>query len=397
MDQHGDEDHQRPQGNFLLQQQEQQINFRMKRHPELQPYVPTDRTNFLAGSRAKINKVGGVSSTQKPKKCFSMTRLNQLAQPKKVYNKNGSTATTTATATTTSTAASSSLSSSLTSQTATTATSLTTPAPAPKPITVPTPRPTSAPTPKPAVAPTPKPIATPIQKPTSAPIQKPAPAPTQKPIPAPTPKPIQAPSPKISPAPDSKQILVPSPKPIPTSTPKLIKPQQQQQSQASLWDELNGGTSSGGENVIESTIHDQLSDLSMNDRHYQSATSNILNESETPTNGINYSKDFGSLCRDLEADMIAGGIIQAAAAATATNTSKAPSSTNANDSTATFSSVIEESIRNGTGDGRVRPTIKADDELTEIVRREELERKSRMSLVDDILLKTREGSINQSS
>lgn len=90
---------------------------RMKKHPELQPYVPTDRfstfsyssstTNNRAGSNSngnhninnkspyshrsplynsvngKVSSSSNNNSSGQPKRYVSMTRLNQLAQPKK--------------------------------------------------------------------------------------------------------------------------------------------------------------------------------------------------------------------------------------------------------------------------------------------------------------------------
>lgn len=83
------------------------VDVRMKRHPELQPYMPCDRfvpTTTPARSTTAKNSFGGSSNlaalgcangggggpiasssghNNRPKKYVSMTRLNQLAQPKR--------------------------------------------------------------------------------------------------------------------------------------------------------------------------------------------------------------------------------------------------------------------------------------------------------------------------
>lgn len=90
------------------QSNELQHDFRMKRHPELQPFVPYDKDRYLTNSKSPLNFGASVSSRTNnnnsnsntlrsitssdaknpPKKCVSMNRLNQLAQPKRVPNNN---------------------------------------------------------------------------------------------------------------------------------------------------------------------------------------------------------------------------------------------------------------------------------------------------------------------
>lgn len=84
----------------------------MKRHPELQPFVPIDRERNLAFKgptkiATNATNTNDAKSPSKPKKCVSMTRLNQLAQPRRVLTRTNPTPTT-------STLPSSSLSSSTT-------------------------------------------------------------------------------------------------------------------------------------------------------------------------------------------------------------------------------------------------------------------------------------------
>lgn len=96
-----------------LSQSSHPIDVRMKRHPELQPFVPSDRSldrernlAFKGPTRIATNLNDAKLPSSKPKKCVSMTRLNQLAQPKRVLQRNPPQ--------TTSTLPSSSLSSSIT-------------------------------------------------------------------------------------------------------------------------------------------------------------------------------------------------------------------------------------------------------------------------------------------
>lgn len=105
------EQQQKPLLQQYLLQPSHPIDVRMKRHPELQPFVPLDRERILAfkgPTRTVTNatKTNDAKSPSKPKRCVSMSRLNQLAQPKRVLNRNP--------ITTTSTLPSSSLSSSTT-------------------------------------------------------------------------------------------------------------------------------------------------------------------------------------------------------------------------------------------------------------------------------------------
>lgn len=62
--------------------------------------------------------------------------------------------------------------------------------------------------------------------------------------------------------------------------------------------------------VNESSLADQLSEMSVNERLYESAASELVPDSENnSTNGINYDRNPDSLCRELEQDLIAKGIV----------------------------------------------------------------------------------------
>lgn len=104
----------RTQQPYHIFQPERQFDVRMKRHPELQPYVPSERDKFTSGSKKQQGNLAGSSNggprsnirqlrnvhpsvnsgdnrstspSVKPKKCVSMTRLDQLAQPKRIFTK----------------------------------------------------------------------------------------------------------------------------------------------------------------------------------------------------------------------------------------------------------------------------------------------------------------------
>lgn len=90
-----------------LVQSMQQIDVRMKRHPELQPYVPSDRDRLMIKNKKSANGSGGPDTKPKlgQRKYVSMNRINQLAQPKKVVQRNpqaSSASNSTSTSTTTS-------------------------------------------------------------------------------------------------------------------------------------------------------------------------------------------------------------------------------------------------------------------------------------------------------
>lgn len=166
--------------------------------------------------------------------------------------------------------------------------------------------------------------------------------------------------------------------------------------QASLWDELNGDTTNNKsleptvptKPVSEvSVINDQVSDLSLNDRHYQSAASDLVQDSETSSNGVNYSKDLESLCLDLDAaGLIAGKM---------THNLGQPETGNADkqliETLRVFSPSDKELLKTLKEDEEKK--TRAEEELKELAKREEQERQSRRSIVDSILSRVQ----NQSS
>lgn len=72
-----------------LQQQQSLLDFRMKRHPELQPFVPSDRDKcpLNHSNRRKPNHLVTDPVNKQPKQFVSMNRLDQLAQPKRVFTR----------------------------------------------------------------------------------------------------------------------------------------------------------------------------------------------------------------------------------------------------------------------------------------------------------------------
>lgn len=62
--------------------------------------------------------------------------------------------------------------------------------------------------------------------------------------------------------------------------------------------------------VEERNIVEQVSEMSVNDPFYQSAASDLVPDSETSTNGINYDRNAESLCREFEQDLIAKGMVK---------------------------------------------------------------------------------------
>lgn len=147
-------------------------------------------------------------------------------------------------------------------------------------------------------------------------------------------------------------------------------------------------------------IDNQMSDLSINERLYQSATSDLscrdIKEDTMSTNG-DYHENHGSLFNDLEAELIAQGIVK-----TEPVTPKSTMSI--------VSADQEESIRReSTPDIKAsRPLndkleilflkrdeekrLKVEEELRENARRLEEERRNRNSMVESILSKVKQSS-----
>lgn len=107
-DTQGNDEEQQLQRSSQNQYSSQPIDVRMKRHPELQPYVPSDRDKVNkrpTTNKPNINKPKNVnvSPSSRQKKCVSMTRLDQLAQPKRIFTKTGTATSSTTTKITTKT------------------------------------------------------------------------------------------------------------------------------------------------------------------------------------------------------------------------------------------------------------------------------------------------------
>lgn len=454
--------HQRPNQQLLHQNylhSSHQFDVRMKRHPELQPYVPSDRDRCLIGNRGSLNiganSGGGASSmisrlglssnkhsskfkvntmtrntndakssSMKSKKCVSMTRLDQLAQPKKrIFIKHEIQTTSTApssslTSSNTTSTTNSSLKSSRTSQqSAKQAQTDKSKASVPK-KEVQSPKnktniKAASPKEKSEIKTDPITLqSAQEQKKQQVQLQSEQ-LPDNEPrkvsfrrkesegqnqnvqltelqtekTPQPTPQDNQ-----IQSTPDAKitNSNFETPK---TPTNKIANStfdtgrkafHLTSNNQASLWDELNGDTTTTDKSLEQkmpvmnaselSVITDQVSDLSLNDRLYQSAASDLIPDSETSSNGVNFSKDLESLCQDLVAEEL-------------THKLGLPRSGKVGKQSAetipVFSASDKELLKTLKEDEEKR--IRAEEELKELAKREEQERQSRQSIVESIL------------
>lgn len=134
-------------------------------------------------------------------------------------------------------------------------------------------------------------------------------------------------------------------------------------------------------NTTFGVIDNQLSDMSINERLYQSATSDLSYRNvkeDISTNG-DYHENHGSLFNDLEAELIAQGIVK-----TEPVTPKLSMSVVSVDQ--------EESISRFESTPDTLKRVKAEEELRENARRMEEERQNRQSIIESILSK-----VNQSS
>lgn len=482
--------HQRP--NQLLHQNylhsTHQIDVRMKRHPELQPYVPSDRDRCLVGNRGPPNAGAGSagsggggassisgrlglnnskplskfkvntlttdtndakSSSMKSKKCVSMTRLDQLAQPKKrIFTKHEMQ--------TTSIVPSSSLTSSNTTSTTNSslkssrnshqsvkqmhidksrASSPRKEVHAPKENKVDVKVGTIAVASQkeksenktnpvslqlsqeqkikeqvqksqPQVQKQPQPEQLPDDEPRKVSFRRKQSEEKEQQLPESKIEKTPQPSPQVNPiqsTPDVKIVNSNFETPD-TPTNKITNStfdtgrkafQLTSINQASLWDELNGDTTNNKslEPIVPikqisevSVINDQMSDLSLNDRHYQSAASDLVQDSETSSNGVNFSKDLENLCQDLGAGLIAEKMTQKLGQPETGKADKQLIET-----ISVFSPADKELLKTLKEDEEKR--IRAEEELKELAKREEQERQSRASIVDSILSRVQ----NQSS
>lgn len=342
----------------LYHQQHFHFDVRMKRHPELQPYVPSDRysafnttttrspfggSSSLSGKatnqhvgRANVSnsikcKTGGInkitndnsfksssSLTKQPKKYVSMSRLDQLAQPKKVISRNNQQTTSSAVppSSLTSSNATSTTTSSLTSNknynfstTRSSTGGLTqvrrqsgTSLKGKQDVSSISNKSTSKESTKQQTRRQPEQQKQQRQQVPPKPI-----SPKQSP-----PKPI---SPKQSP----RQSLKESTPIRPTETSqsgsssrsispiKVVNKTLDRPPQTPAPLVMN----SDRQQLNESSVAEQMSEMSMNDRFYQSAASELVPDSENnSTNSINYDRNPESLCRELEQDLIAKGIVK---------------------------------------------------------------------------------------
>lgn len=115
--------------------------------------------------------------------------------------------------------------------------------------------------------------------------------------------------------------------------------------------------------------------VSLNDDHYQSAASELLQDNETSTNGLSISKNTGTLCNELEAELIAEGIV--------TKPELTKSNNENNHKSPALTEPVTETPKPSRDDEEKR--LRAEEELKEFARREDQERQSRASIVDQIL------------
>jgi hypothetical protein len=152
--------------------------------------------------------------------------------------------------------------------------------------------------------------------------------------------------------------------------------------------------------ITEPSIVEQVSEMSVNDPFYQSASSELVPDSENSTNDINYDRNSESLCREFEQDLIAKGIVKVAGEAE--DEFRSPMSNGKDDSLRRSSGATIE-----TSDNPSRPTgespqardeedrrLKIEKELREIAERENDDRKKREELVESILSRFNQGSVS---
>lgn len=138
----------------------------------------------------------------------------------------------------------------------------------------------------------------------------------------------------------------------------------------------------------ESSHAEQISEMSINDPFYQSAASELMPDSENSTNGINFDRNTDSLFREIEQDLVAMGIKKDTENSfkdndilkdldrrnsTATIVTESPSTQQK--VTASQKEAQEEDDRR----------MKIEKELREKARREEEERKERDKIVENIM------------
>lgn len=139
--------------------------------------------------------------------------------------------------------------------------------------------------------------------------------------------------------------------------------------------------------------------MSITDRHYLSATSDLIQDSETSTNGISYHRNLGSLCNSLEADLIAAGIVKPDLPRTINEEHESPSlfsfdrkhesplkDKKRDSPKLSFSDPDEiERLNNEEEERR----LKEEETLKEEAKREEEARLERQRVIDNILSKTK--------
>jgi hypothetical protein len=151
--------------------------------------------------------------------------------------------------------------------------------------------------------------------------------------------------------------------------------------------------------VIESSIVEQVSELSVNDPFYQSAASDIVPDSENSTNGINYDRNAESLCREFEQDLITRGFVNAD---DVEDEFRSPMSNGKDDdSLRRYSAATivtsdnpvksDESSQAYDEDDR---RLKIEKELREKAKKDDDDRKQREQIVESILSRVSQGSIS---